>query len=370
MIKDGEIKAISLDTNVFHRHAYDLENSLLGSLGQFIGTSIKYLISDIVLNEVKAHITEECLDASRLLKRATKALRISWIVEENHITQSKKLLTNGKSANDIASQRLTSYQEKTQFSVVEGDDNISVKTLIASYFSTSAPFEQKKDKKNEFPDAIALMTLESWAKAEGTIVLLVSNDNGWKQYCEKSSHLLCLDELAMALGLFHVEDIDLSFMFSKLMGEERSSSVKKAIERDLTLLINEWELDPDASSNYSFEAWITYQNVESLSFGTDGGVISSELVDALGGEYVFSAKAYGQIQVNCEFTFEVRDSIDRDYINVGSYTLENEFYFELDFLVTLSDKNIEQADVYNVAIDQFYCGIDFGDVNPWDHSGY
>ena len=43
-------------------------------------------------------------------------------------------------------------------------ENISAGKLVDMYFSLSPPFEAKREKKHEFPDAIALEVLEKWGK--------------------------------------------------------------------------------------------------------------------------------------------------------------------------------------------------------------
>ena len=52
------------------------------------------------------------------------------------------------------------------------------------YFSPETPFEEGK--KHEFPDAIALITLEDWAKTNGKNLLAITRDKGWIAFCEKS----------------------------------------------------------------------------------------------------------------------------------------------------------------------------------------
>ena len=43
-------------------------------------------------------------------------------------------------------------------------DEVSVRDLVQMYFNSNAPFSSVNNKKSEFPDAIALVSMELWAK--------------------------------------------------------------------------------------------------------------------------------------------------------------------------------------------------------------
>ena len=67
---------------------------------------------------------------------------------------------------------------------VEG--NVSHDEVIRRYFATEPPFSTKERKKSEFPDALALLSLERWATQNKSLVLLVSADGDWKKLVEQS----------------------------------------------------------------------------------------------------------------------------------------------------------------------------------------
>jgi PIN domain len=77
-----------------------------------------------------------------------------------------------------------------------------ISDLIQKYFQAKPPFSETGKKKNEFPDAIALMSLETWANKNQTKIIVVTSDNDWKNFCKSSERLLAIDDFAGALGLF------------------------------------------------------------------------------------------------------------------------------------------------------------------------
>src|SRR5260370_35343081 len=76
-----------------------------------------------------------------------------------------------------------------------------IKQLMARYFAAAPPFEGSGKKKNEFPDAIALLSLEAWAKAKSKTILAISNDGGWASFAEDSEHIDLGNDLAARLPM-------------------------------------------------------------------------------------------------------------------------------------------------------------------------
>ena len=64
----------------------------------------------------------------------------------------------------------------------------------------SPPFEEPDKKKHEFPDAIALLSLEEWAEVNKTRILAVSCDRGWAAFAAESEWIVVDSDLASALA--------------------------------------------------------------------------------------------------------------------------------------------------------------------------
>ncbi len=77
-IASGEIGAISLDTSIFDRYGDDLQNKVLLGLKQFKGTSIAVLFPDIVVSEVKTHITRRASETTAATLRELRSHRKTW----------------------------------------------------------------------------------------------------------------------------------------------------------------------------------------------------------------------------------------------------------------------------------------------------
>jgi hypothetical protein len=60
----------------------------------------------------------------------------------------------------------------------------STATNAVSYTTPVGTIKERK--KSEFPDALALLSLERWATQNKSLVLLVSADGDWKKLVEQS----------------------------------------------------------------------------------------------------------------------------------------------------------------------------------------
>ena len=71
------------------------------------------------------------------------------------------------------SERFHQFAEVTSLEIVEANNHVMVGDLIQKHFKAKPPFSETGKKKNEFPDAIALMSLETWANKNQTNIIVV-----------------------------------------------------------------------------------------------------------------------------------------------------------------------------------------------------
>ncbi|MCZ7018809.1 PIN domain-containing protein, partial [Salmonella enterica] len=74
-------------------------------------------------------------------------------------------------------------------------EEASTRKLFELYFGNRPPFHKSNDKKYEFPDAVALLSLEAYAENSG--ILVVSSDKDWITFCNssESKKLYCIPDL-------------------------------------------------------------------------------------------------------------------------------------------------------------------------------
>lgn len=69
LIRMGEFGAISLDTSIFEAQGLKLESGLLKQLDQFLDSSTKLIISEVVKEEVLSHLTKKIKETETNIKK-------------------------------------------------------------------------------------------------------------------------------------------------------------------------------------------------------------------------------------------------------------------------------------------------------------
>jgi hypothetical protein len=188
-IDELEYDAITIDTTIFDRFGLRLESGLFEKLQQFKHGKVQLIFSDIILGEVKSHLLSEIKKAKHKVTSATKSSfeHLNFKMEE--IEKAKVLLLGGGTSEEIAEQRISIFLKESLSTVINSKDYVDVDRLIKSYFEPSPPFSEKKEKRHEFPDAIALISIENWAKKNCKKVLAVADDGDWDLFCENSEYI-------------------------------------------------------------------------------------------------------------------------------------------------------------------------------------
>jgi hypothetical protein len=177
--------AITLDTNVFDQQGLNLEGGLLKLLLQFKEGMPQFILSEIVLRELHRHLAEQAKKAKDALGSAIRKGAESGLLDPASATSLNAVHRASADPRKAAQQRLEYFLNNSGCEIISADQ-ADMKRLIRMYFGPMAPFEEGEKKKNEFPDAIALITLEEWAKRNGKVVLAISWDGGWARFAENS----------------------------------------------------------------------------------------------------------------------------------------------------------------------------------------
>ncbi len=120
--------------------------------------------------------------------------------------------------------------KETEFVKIEVDQ-VSVVEIFENYFSGAPPFGEGK-KKDEFPDAFALLALQQEAKDRKKVIYVVSGDRDWENFCSlRSENLTCIKKLDKLLETISQEtdskeEVDLCYKLYK----EKEYQIKRGIE--------------------------------------------------------------------------------------------------------------------------------------------
>jgi hypothetical protein len=97
-------------------------------------------------------------------------------------------------------------------------EQVGARQLLDLYFEQLPPFSEKK--KSEFPDAISLLALEQWQKADGGELYLIGDDPDIKAWCESYPSMHHVPHLKEFVDLYNRAEQQLSGVAVSLFERE------------------------------------------------------------------------------------------------------------------------------------------------------
>lgn len=170
---------IFIDTNVFVKESYFLENNSINKIKELAEDGyVSLLWPEIAFNEVKSHVVRDMLEAfEQVCCKNTRVLRNDEDFQD--YCQKGKDVVEGK-----ALKLLENFKLKMNAYIIPNSYCTDVDDVFRKYFDKKKPFGSGK-KKDEFPDAFIIQTLETYCKKNALKKVLVLTDD--KDYVGVSS---------------------------------------------------------------------------------------------------------------------------------------------------------------------------------------
>jgi hypothetical protein len=374
LVRAGEFGAITLDTSIFDAQGLRLESGLLKQLEQFQDSSTSFILSEVVKEETLSHLIEKVKNAQKEIEKSLKQAREYWRVEDQDIEKIKAIVFGEHEAQEVALERFEQFEELTSLEIVEAQNHVLIGDLIQKYFNAKPPFSETGKKKNEFPDAIALMSLETWANKKQTKIIVVTADNDWKNFCKGSERLIAVDDFAGALGLFQLQNADdICKYLSEKYEKGKLDNVKEAISSALEDQISNLEIYPEAASSFRYE----YDSTEIILNGFKFQLFESpdlifRPVNFDNESLVVESRLSVDVNIEGSFSFYVYDSIDKDDVPLGSGSANIQTNLDVDILVSFvgsflgnldkfgADVEVDDVEIEIKELDEVY----FGEIEP------
>ncbi|MFT4756854.1 MAG: hypothetical protein ACI91R_001504 [Vicingaceae bacterium] len=367
---DNEYDAILVDTSIFYGNGLRLESGLLAKLKQFAKSPIDFVVPDVIKNEILSHLDKKIKVSRNALEKAVNDASDHVFFDGSALNDAKKLIVDSEEIDGLASSRLDAFLVNTGALQIDCDNFISVSELLKKYFANEAPFSETGKKKNEFPDAIILMAVEEWAEKEGKAVLAVAKDKDWERYCNDSSNIDYIEDFSQGLSLFNTATAPYALLANLKTALENSQAKKflTLIENQLESALSGFIPNQEADSHFYWEPEGADGWFKSFIF-TD---LEFFVIDTDEDWVVIEARAEITVESEGVFSLAVHDSIDRDYVNLGSVTANAETAFQSQILITiLGDLNgdINKLEIDDIEIVDPIGTVDFGTLKI-DHGDY
>ncbi|MDZ7871343.1 MAG: PIN domain-containing protein [Rheinheimera sp.] len=368
--------AITIDNATYKGEGYRFYEGLLAQMRQFKESPVKVLQTDIVHNEAINHIGQEISKTRSSIEQALRSANKQLKIKSDVIENARALLSVDGGEAEIAEARLEKYYEFIGAEKIDSGRYADLSRLMEMYFATEAPFESGKDKKNEFPDAIALLALEGWAEENEINIIAVSQDKGWKNFSEGSDRITLVSSLAEALEKFQPHNKVVSIIShiredSLLDGENH---VLEEIEQAIINSVDGCDIWVEASSYMHFEWEDVSSSYISHELDKDqDGLVKVRVVSINDEEIVLKVGATVEVEVEASFDFSVRDSIDKDYVGMGGNVCTTTESYHTDILLSLTgdfSQDFDEIDVADIEVLETIGHADFGEVEPDWRSEY
>ena len=167
---------VFIDTNIFIKNKFTFQTGPLDSLKKYCQKGYCTLFTNsIIMREVQKHIRT---DVGKLASQAKNAIKkkpelVNAISKYEAELIAEKLLA---APDKLTDQFKTFLEDAISLPV----DDLSLAAVFDDYFNVVPPFENKDDKKAEFPDAVVIMSIKRYLQdTEDITMCVVSDDNGW-----------------------------------------------------------------------------------------------------------------------------------------------------------------------------------------------
>jgi hypothetical protein len=367
-VLSGSIGALSIDTCIFTDAGYRLESGIFKTLEQFKDSDFRLVFSEVTISEVHRHMARQADEDKTALISKLRSFGKSWLLPKDDQEKTANALTGDRTGRTVATERIKTFSKRSGLAIVTAKKSLDVDALLKAYFRTKAPFEGAADKKSEFPDAIALLSLEGWAKQNNTSLLFVSKDKGCQAFCLESERLVAIDELDDALALIQERQKAITLALCVKAEALFDHDEEGALLDDLRSSIeaNIWDINwtPQAESADYFEPEILEIEVLGIDFLQSGERPYFRAVEHSTTELVAQALVKVEFEASCNFSFSTRDGIDKDMVPIGDATVTKRAHAELEVLLSFGIDEDGWVHFESAELVSSRQTIDFGFVEP------
>jgi len=364
-VKNGDITALTLDTSTFERKSFALEKGLLRRLSQFKDSEFKLVLSEIVVREVRAHLREKATDAEQSLRRSAADMAKYWNWPTGKVDAFLNQATEGMNGIDVSDERINKFISDCGAIVLDTSSFVSIGDVLNKYFDHTPPFSTNVKKKNEFPDAIALCSIEGWSQANNTRTLVISADKDWMSYSQESVYLICIEDLADGIAAFQGQlSLQIAQRISQgiIAGELPflHDSIKDAISENS----DAFEVLVECDSQFQCEEEGYDIDVESVEISSENGDAGVEPVEFDGDIIVLRILVNAILDITVYFSFAKWDGFDREYTSMGNGSATSTEDVPVEVLVAFNIENPNELEVVEIEVLPTTISVEFYELEP------
>jgi hypothetical protein len=147
-----------------------------------------------------------------------------------------------------------------------------------------------------------------------------------------------------------------------LLRAGQTEEITSAIESAIKDRLEDVDFNADGWSSVEFETEPLSATLQSVHWEAAGAPI---VIAADDNVVTFTTFLPARVTFEASFSFEVRDSIDRDYVSLGSEDVSTEVTVDFELAITVPRDLDEGMDSIEVEMARRHIQVDFGTVEPF-----
>ncbi|MFU5830443.1 PIN domain-containing protein [Pseudomonas aeruginosa] len=332
----GDVSFFSLDTDVIQAAGYNFNAGALKLLPTQLPDTMSLNMSEVVAQEIVSHRMESIKKATEQFRGASNDLKRLAQVEMSGIDGDFDKLSVEEAASKYYYKQISDYVDTCGGTILQIDGIRLTERLFRLYFESRPPFEERRAKKSEFPDATSLLILEDFARDNRTMGVVASADEGWSKFADASEYLYCvrsIDELAALFAATGNYAKEVEKRVSDAVQEEKSSLRDKLHDALVEHIeASEWTAnDVTGGTVARVEAYV-YEK-ELISYEIDHTEVWKGKEKK---SWVIELNVSVKVKLHLDVEFYAWDSIDREEISLGSDSFPTENTIEVEVFFTCS----------------------------------
>ncbi|PYT70744.1 MAG: hypothetical protein DMG39_14840 [Acidobacteria bacterium] len=173
---------VFLETQLFVTNNFDFDRRAFAELIDRVKEDRgRVFLTSVTVGEVKRRIQVQVKEAIRFseVRKYLKVLANSNVPEIR--ARSERLFP--EPVTDELVKQFEDFLEKTKATIIDCS-GVNPELVFQQYFELKLPFQEKKDKRHEFPDAFAIEALKDFSRSEGRDIVVITGDQGFRTVCE------------------------------------------------------------------------------------------------------------------------------------------------------------------------------------------
>lgn len=367
---EGNVAFFSIDTDLIQSAGYQFDKGPLHQLPKQLPRTMQLQLSEVVAREIVAHLMEPITKHYAELTTASANLTRLAQLDMSYVDTGIQAVSILTSAKKTFRQRVEEYVKGCNGGILPIEGDGLALNVFDRYFDGAAPFGKRNDKKAEFPDAMSLLLLENYAKENGTLGLIASNDGGWKEFAAQTQYLYYVSSLDDLAKLFAATDKHGQEMREKVIVEaieEDGSPLRVELDVKLERHIEDavWQIEANSIVNTRVEAHTHTAKVSQYSI--DPASVSVWAMDEIPGTWIVELKARIEVEIVVDIVHYVTDAIDGDEMHLTDDQISEGTELEVKVFLTISNvKEDLLPEEWIIDVDvsggKFY--LDVGNVEP------